>query len=356
VIETAPSTHLNRADSLIPRVGLLQLMLLWLILPLTCGCARTAVVKFWQPASADVSDLDRIMVMDFTGDQGHQVASSLTGQLSNNNRYTVVAPTHSQNRFQLASFLGRNSSPTSLDGVLGTARSQGVDGVVVGDVLEYHCEDKPVRRTPFRAGQDMVAIEESRTESRLRRESVVREGRVTVVFRLVDVDSGEVREEHQVSHEFQQMIDNASQIPSQGEVLEQLTQRCLQDIVSYLVPHEATSEVRLAHCEPLSRYRREVREAIILAQQGKWDEAEQKLQAVHEKDPDNHAVLFNLAVVADHRQDYPLAEDYAMKALRIQYKECYAAGLEQIRAHRTAATKVNDQRDAQSTKIFAELW
>ncbi len=339
-----------------------RMVTLCLFLLISAGCARTAVVKFWQPPEADVSNLDKIMVMDFTGDQGPSVSKSLTGQLGNQNIYSIVEASPSQSLFQLTSFRGEKNSTgdssTTLNAVLASARSQGVDGVVTGEVIEYRCEDKPVRKARFRPGQDPVADEEEKSDFRFRdlNDAVMREARVTVAFRLVDVDSGEVRAEHQVTHDYQQVIDKAEQNPDQKDVLQDLTKLCLQDIVSYLAPHEVTSQVRLAQCDPLTRYRREVRDAVMQAQSGKWDDAERKLKAVIEKDPNNHAALFNLAVVADHRRDYKQAEDLAMQALRIQYKECYAAGLEQIRVHRNAANKVNDQRDAQVTKVFAELW
>jgi len=332
-----------------------------LCLVLQCGgCARTAVVKFWQPAGVDVSDLDRIMVLDFSGDQGKSVSSSLSGELCQSRFFSVVPLDSLQSPFQMASFLSPSAgtkSSTTLESLLGPARAQGIDGVVVGNVIEYRCDDKQVRKTPFRPGQDHVPVEEDgRRSLRDLQESTMREGRVTVQFQLVDVDSGEVRAEHQVSHEFQQLIDKGGQIPSQGEILEQLTQKCLQDIVAYLTPHQVTSQIQMAHGDAFSRGRREIRDGMLLAESGKWDDAQRKWEQVIQKEPDNHAALFNLAVVADHHQDYSLAEDYAMKALRIQYKDLYATGLEQIRAHRTAATRATEQRDFQITRIFADEW
>ncbi len=330
---------------------------LFLLLLLSTGCARTAVVKFWKPAGTDVSDLDRIAVMEFNGNSGDSVASSLAGQLWDNDFFTVVEPSKFQPPVQMASFVGSEESAfPPLDLVLTNARSQGIDGVVIGEVLEYHCEDRQIRRTPFRPGLEPTTVENSEGKRLDPRDAVIREGRVTVSFRLVDAESGEIRAEQKFTHEFQQLVDKGSQIPTQGEVLEQLTQRCLQDIVDCLTPHEATTKVKLAQSDPLSRSRREAREGMQLAHAGKWDQAEAKWQSALEKDPDNHAVLFNLAMVADHRRDYARAEELAMQAMRLQYKDLYAEGLEQIRARKSAANKVNEQRESQLTKFFADGW
>ncbi|WP_139228467.1 tetratricopeptide repeat protein [Planctomicrobium piriforme] len=328
--------------------------LLCLYLLLSCGCIRTAVVKFWEPADVDVSNMDRIVVLGFSGDQGESVASSLSGQLWENDFYTVVNAEELDSQFQVVSF-SEDAEP-ALNEILGPARAEGIDGVLVGDVIEYKCEDKQVRKTPFKPGQDTVPVEGAREKVIEPRDVTLREGTVTVAFRLVDVESGEVRAQNQVTHNFQALVDSGAQIPSQSEVLEQLTQQCLNDIVQMLTPHEVASQMQLAQCDMWTKGRREVKEGMLKAQSGEWDAAEQNWLAAVEKEAGNHAALFNLAVVADHRQEYDRAEKLAMQALRLQYKDCYAAGLESIRQHRQAADKANAQRDAQIAKIFDDEW
>ncbi|WP_437194177.1 tetratricopeptide repeat protein [Planctomicrobium sp. SH527] len=320
---------------------------------------RTAVVKFQNSAGVDVSDLQRVAVMDFSGENGESVATSLSGQLWKKDVFAVVTEDDFDSKFKLAAFeVASSPEAPSFDSLLGSARSQGIDGIVVGEVVEYRCEDKQARKTPLRPGMNNAPTSEFLVDGPLSelRDVTVREACVTVSFRLVDVDSGEVRASREVSHQFEGIIERGTQIPSQSEVLEQLTQKCLTEIVSILAPHEATSEIQLAYPDLLTRGRRETREGVSLVQAGNWDGAERRWLAALEKHPDNHAALFNLAIVADHRRDYDRAEELAMQAMKIQYKDQYAAGLEAIREHRNAASKTAEQRDAQISRIFRDEW
>lgn len=335
------------------------LSMLLVLVCLASGCVRTAVVKFQNSAGVDVSDLQRVAVMDFSGENGEVVASSLSGQLWKTDLFAVVTDDEFDSTLKLAAYEETNSSERpSLDSLLGTARSRGIDGIVVGEVVEYRCEDKQARKTPLRPGVNTAPVSDFLVDGPLSdlRDVTVREARVTVSFRLVDVDSGEVRASREVSHQFEGIIERGTRIPSQSEVLEQLTQQCLTEIVSILAPHEATSEIQLAYPDLLTRGRRETKEGVSLVQAGNWEAAEQRLLAALEKHPGNHAALFNLAIVADHRRDYDRAEELAMQAMKIQYRDQYAAGLEAIREHRNAASKTAEQRDAQVSRIFQDEW
>jgi len=345
---------------------------LTLLIMLQSGCIRTAVVQFWAPAQLDVSSLDRIMVAGFSGDQGDSLADNLSRQLWASDFYTIVPPSESEKELKQVSHVQPSErekiqqSPEQqkvqqspehqrIQALLGNARAEGVDGVVLGNVVEYRCEDKPVRKSPFRLAGESVSQRPAVVAPELR-DNTVRQATVTVEFKLVDVESGEIRADRQVSHHFEAMVERGDQIPTQTEILEQLARQCVDDIVAMLAPHEVDSEIKLAACEMWTRGRREVRSGMLLAQEGEWDQAEEMFRQALDKEPDNHAALFNLAIVADHRQDYEQAENFAMRALRLQHKSCYTAGLETIRAHRSAADKASRQRDAQISQIFGNTW
>lgn len=325
---------------------------------LTSGCIRTAVVKFWEPAAIDVSSLNQLAVLEFQGNEGKSIAATLSSQLWENEFYTIVDPAPLSRELQLASYEEGGIHDVNFHEFLAPARAQGIDGVVMGEVVEYQCQDQQVRRvgmaissggTPNRSGAGGIGGEF--------RENVVREGVVTISFRLIDVETGEIRAAHQVSHRYtgdSEVV--AGKLPSQAEVLDGLTQKCLEEIVEMLAPHEATCRIQLATCDVWTRGRRDVKEGNRHAIEGDWELAEKQWQAAVDKEPRNHAALFNLAVAADHRHDYAAAEEFAMQALRLQHKTCYTSGLDTIRSHRGAAEKSEEQRDARAVTSMEEEW
>lgn len=316
---------------------------------LSPGCVRTAIVKFWEPAAIDTCGMNRIVVMDFTGDQGESVARSLSAELWENKFYAVVDPAELADQVQMAAFTKGNKG--NLSGILGPAHEHGIDGVLLGEVLEYRCDDRHYRKKTFNFTNDVrpgITPLGGQAGGLEIRETYVREGTVTIAFRLVDAATGELRAARQVSKSYTGHIENGTgRLPSKEEILQQLTEDCLTEIVDMLAPHESTSQITLARSDVWSRGHREVKQGLVHAEKGDWEEAEQKWQLALELNPSNHAALFNLAVAADHRQEYALAENFAMQALRLQHKTCYADGLKTIRIHRVANDQIQSQRESQ---------
>lgn len=326
---------------------------------LSCGCGHTAVVQSWQPAEVDVAGINRVAVMDFSGETGSAVALALAGRLWENEFYRVVDRTELMGRIQTAGYEDSQSIPPG--DVLQLAKSAGLDGIILGDVLEFHCEDDVRRSTEFRWRSTSDDEPESRSFGRSvgfqRKEKMVRKGNVTIAFRLVDVKTGEVRASREVTREFRgEKLDDGDELPAPREVLATLTRQCLDDVVEMLAPHETECHIRLATCDFWTKCRGEVRRGVRLAEQGEWEQARQAWLRVVELDPENHAALFNLAVAAAHLQDYCEAEDFAMQSLRIQHKECYTRGLESIRRQRTAFERSREQRDSQLITTADSLW
>jgi tetratricopeptide (TPR) repeat protein len=333
----------------------------WLLLLalFQAGCVKTVLVKSWAPAQIDVAHLNRIVVMEFSGEQGPATSTALAGKLWENEFYTVIDRGELASNLQMVAF-SKGQSANSKD-ALEAARAGHVDGVVVGEVVEYRCEDKRSRDTSFNFANGAGMGPNSRFYGAGAgieiRDTLVREGTVAVAFRLVDVETGDIRAARQVSKHYAGKVDNGvGHLPSQAEVLDNLLQECLDEIVAMLAPHETTTQVELARGEAWIRGRREVRQGVLHAEQGEWDEAEKEWQLALELDPNNHAALFNLAVAADQRQQYEQAEDFAMQALRLQHKDCYAAGLKSIRAHRTAYEKAQRQRESQIVRVEDGAW
>jgi len=315
----------------------------------TSGCAHYGVVSAVAPAHIDTTGMDRIAVMEFKGDHGSAVATTLSGRLWKNEFYTVIDRSDVSGNVLPATY----QQTGDLSQVLIPAKNAGVDGVILGEVVEYRCEDDKAQSTAVNFGSS-----EHENHHGTHRDSgfgfeqhqtLTRQGTVTIAFRLVDSRTGEVRASERISHHFDgQVVDGVGTIPSRGEVLDNLTQLCLDDIVAMLAPHEVECRVQFGSCDVWTKGRRPVQQGIILARRGDWEEAEERWENALEMNAENHAAIFNLALVAAHKRNYEEAETLAMKAIRIQHKSCYAAGLETIRNHRDDFEETEHQRQMQA--------
>ena len=285
--------------------------------------------------------MHRIAVLDFDGDQGTDVASALSEKLKQARFYTVT------NRKQLEPTI-RSAVHEEAEGVwslLKPAREMGLDGVIVGEVVEYRFEDdagKPASWSWFNnRGRRTVASQDGQSDESLRR------GAVTIDYRLIDVETGSVRTSQSVTQRF---APNARASESEEEVLESLTQRCLDEIVAMLAPQQIALPMELARCDVWTPGRWEVRRGIQCAVHGDWAGAEAAWEEALEKSPRNHAALYNLAVIAARDARYAEAESLAMRAVRIEHCACYTKGLETIRASRNAQKESLKQREIQTAQ------
>ena len=322
-----------------------------------CGCQHTATVTAWTPADIDVSGLSRLAVLDFQGEQGAAVASSIGSQLWKNDFYTVVDRSELQPVMQ-ASFNGHGAQ---VDEILAPARAAGLDAVILGEVVEYRCEDETFQSTDLELG-----MSESKGRGMHRegtglglsiQETLLRQGTVSMSFRLVDVHTGEIRAAKQVSHHFEGRIVNGDgHLPPRGEVLQTLSNQCVDEIVTMLAPHECECVCELATSEWHMKARREVSQGVKLAQKGQWAEAEKHWQMALQINPKNDAAMYNLALSAVNRQEFVEAEGFAMQALRLRHRDKYVKGLEKIRDHRAAYEKTEQQRDARIVPASATVF
>ncbi len=321
------------------------------------GCAHTAAVTCLEPAEIDVAGMNRIAVADFSGEQGEAIAAVLSNRLWENQFYTVVDRSELTSEIQTASY----SEGESLQGVLAAAKSSNVDGVIVGNIVEYRCDDLVLGATDVdifnqTGSQGNSAQAESAIEIDFN-QVVKREGSVTIAFRLVDVETGEIRAAKQVSKHFQkEQINGEGELPTQGEVLQALTVQCLDEVVRMLAPHEMVCEMKFASCDFWTKGAGHVKKGRKLAEKGDWDGAEHHWGQALKQNPDNHAAMFNLSIAAARKQEYDVAEQYVLDALKLEHKTCYTTGLEKIRERRSAWTRATDQRDARVVSASESLW
>lgn len=317
------------------------------------GCAHTAPVANQPATEPDFSGLQRVAVMEFSGHRGEAVATALANRLRHRPFYTMVDPVELTPDVQPATF--QSTHDHSGRDLPVPAKSAGVDGIVLGQVLEYRCEDLPVpeRKFPVRPPSSFRRWFNRRGDATDERR--MRQATVSLEVSLIDAGTGQVRVNRRISREFEEEVpfDDA---PSSEELLERLAEECLDEAARMLAPNEDHEYRQLSRCDLWTRGRNDVRQGIRLARQGDWLRAERKWRQAVETNPENHAALFNLAVSAARSGDHCVAEDFAMRALRIQHREQYALGLEQIRRQRVACDALQQERASQSLTTADALW
>jgi hypothetical protein len=324
------------------RTGLLGFAALWGC-GLLSGCCQFATVRCWQPASADVSGLQKLAVVDFSGDHGPEVAAAVNAQLHGRQCYELV----DQRELTGIQHAACSACPTET-ALVAQAREQGVDAVILGEVVSYRCNDelpgidepKQQERRPFRGEADL--------QDELRRDA-----EVSIAFKLVDARTGTVRAVQTATHTFHGARTDESQLPARGEVLRELTEQCVRDFVEQLAPHQTDCAMKLARGGWYGRAAGDVRTGNRLAMQGDWDGARDHWHAAIEHCSDCDAALYNLAIDAAHRQQYERAEELAMQAIRLRHTDNYAQGLERIRQYRSGYDAAEQQRDGRILQASA---
>src|SRR5690606_23708913 len=82
---------------------------------------------------------------------------------------------------------------------LDSARGQGVDGLIVGDVIEYRCDDQVLSSTDVHVSTGRTehvrqGVHSSGTDLGVSHtQTIHREATVSIAFRLVEVETGKVR-------------------------------------------------------------------------------------------------------------------------------------------------------------------
>ena len=308
------------------------------------GCAQTAVVKCWEPAEIDVAGIHSVVVTNFSGDNGPEMAAALAHGLARNDFYAVVAQSELGGEIQNIGF----DSDAELDLTFRAAAAADVDGLIFGEVIDYQCDDELVESADLRMISESANSSFNRTPIAMTSKPFIeRRATVTVAVQLVDVQTGEVRATRQLSRSESRDFSAESAIATEkSEMLDELSNLCLQEFVGMLAPHEMACEMKLVSCDFFAAGHGKVKCGLRMASRGDWKGAEEQWQSAIEENPENHAAMFDLSIAAARRQDYDLAETYILEALKHEHSRCYTQGLEQIRQRRTAWDRAAEQRDS----------
>lgn len=312
---------------------------------LLAGCSQKTAIQFTKPAEIDVGGIKRIAIMDFRGPEnsGSNAASVFASKLFGTGFYTIVE------RAELQKILEEHA--LSLSGVVDPETAVqagnllGVQGVVVGDVLAYRCEDRRGREKEKRQvwtgeyekdKEGNYVYEKNIFGKKVRKkvyrdewvdvEVLTREANVSLSFRLIDVQSGQIIATREASHSYNKKVKTEQEsLPPKDNILTDLGVRCINDFVRVLAPHPETVMAEFAGGGG------EVDKGIEFARNGLWDKAQDIWQGVIEKDAQHHAAWYNLGLALEARGLYNDARDAYDRAVNLKPKSLYIKALKRIR-------------------------
>ena len=339
--------------NLLLRLGVVVLgLVLWM------GCASNkATLKVMAPAEVNVQDIRRIAVVDFRGPQnsGQAVASKLIARLWESNFYTLVERSELQ-RILEEHAIGM-SGVVDVNTAVEAGKLLGVDAILLGEVIQYQVEDskdhRKVKRKVWtgeyeRDAKGNIIYEKTLFGGKVKKkkykevlvteEILTRSGTVTVGFRMVDVRTAEIRATRQVSHTFQRtVVVGKEQLPARGEILNQLLDKCVNEIVNMLVPHEVQVTVQFEKgSDALNR-------GIELAKSGLWDKAVAVWEAAVKKNPADPRAWYNLGIGYEALLQLDKAEKAFDRAVSLKTKKLYIQALKRVRERKREMQKLQRQ-------------
>ena len=320
------------------------------------GCSKTAWIEVTKPAEYNVSDLKRLAVVDFTGpgSSGEIAAGKFTNQLWSTNYFSLLE------RKELQKVLEEHA--LQMSGVINDStivefgKILGVDGLIVGSVTAYKAEDRKGKekvKEQVWTGEyekdkkgnyiyEKTAFGKEKKkkykEVLVDKEFINREATVSLSFRLVSIQTAEIRasgsKTESYSRKFYPQSDN---IPAPEAILSDLTDRVIQKFIPTISPYK----VRVS--KTFEKGNDEVNTGIELAQNNLWDKARTIWEKEVQKDNRNAPAFYNLGIAYEVSGDLVRAEQAYESALQIKARDLYMKALAQVRQRKEEQEKLRQQ-------------
>lgn len=331
-------------------------ILIFVFILFFANCAQKTAIKVTKPAEIDAGSIQRLAVIDFRGPgySGANVASVFTSKLFETGFYTMIE------RAELKRILDEHalslSGVVDMETAIQAGNILGVQGVIVGDVIGYRCDDRRGREKvkekvwtgDYEKDANGNVIYEKTLFGKVKKkkyreefvdvEVIDREANVTLSFRLINVETGQIVASREASHSYTKRVRSGeTSLPPANEILGNLGLRCVDEFVQMLAPHQVTVQTQFA------KGSKEVNNGIEFAQNGLWDKAQAVWEEVLQKDPQNDAAWYNLGLAAEAQGYYLEAQDAYDQAVALKPKKLYMESLKRIREHIEDYRKLQEQ-------------
>jgi tetratricopeptide (TPR) repeat protein len=323
---------------------------------LAAGCTKSTWIEITRPAEYNVSDLKRLAVVDFSGpgNSGEMAAAKFTNELWSTNYFSLLE------RKELQKILEEHA--LQMSGVVNDStivefgKILGVDGLIVGSVTTYQVEDKRGKEkvkeqvwtgqyekdkngnyvyehTPIGKQKKKIYKEEL-----VDKEFINRQASVGLSFRLVSVETAEIRASGSQTESFsQKYYPGQGNIPAREAVLNDLTDRVIKKFIPTISPYK----IRVSRT--FEKGNDEVNNGIDLARNNLWDKAAEIWENETRRDSRNDAAFYNLGIAYEVGGDLDRAEQAYETALKIKSKDLYMKALSQIRQRKLEQEKLRQQ-------------
>ncbi|MCJ7813265.1 DUF6340 family protein [bacterium] len=331
---------------------------------LSCAIQSTISVRIQKPASIDLPNIKKIAVVDFQGRErsGSQIATLIQSLLMATDHFDIME------RDQLRRILEEQN--LGMSGVIdantaaNVGQLLGVDALIFGEVSTYEVEPdqeitEKVKEKKHTGKYEWVEEKDDKTGKtiRVRKEIIedvwvdrsywVRRGTVTINFRVVDVETGELLAAHSNSRSYDSqnekktfieiITDQQESLKPQGEILNDLSQSICQQFVQMIAPYY-TIEKRVV--EP---GRGAIDEGKKYAENGLWPEAIEAWERAVVEMPDEPAAFYNLGLGYEIQGMLDKAEQSYQYAVRLNQKKLYMEAIARIRQLREEQKKLIEQ-------------
>jgi tetratricopeptide (TPR) repeat protein len=284
---------------------------------------------------------------------GAGVLSLLTGQLLGG----VGSVRRPQDRRSDTEFEASTNALTLKDVILKEAKEQGADAILIGEVLNYKCEDMDPRFhllpregtgiVGATVGLMMVPLEMAinvgewglnkvgRIWGRVP-PAIERTGQVQVACRVIDLRTNSVR---MSSEPYQVEIARAEKdalLPPEELVLGHALDKCARELASGMSGAPEMMRMEMVTTPQL-------RVGVDHARQGRLQQARIEFERALYDDPSDHGACYNIGVLEEARGDFELAARYYAAALATQPNEKYVAAVDRVRSRQDHARDLQAQ-------------
>jgi hypothetical protein len=284
---------------------------------------------------------------------GGGILSMLTGQLLGG----VGTTRKPQDKKPETEFETSGAALTLKDVILKEAKEQGADAILIGEVLNYECQDIdprfhliPPEGTGIigaAVGLMMVPLEMTINvgEWSLNKvgrlwgrtpPAVERTAQVQVACRVIDLRTNSVRLSSEPFQVETARADKDALLPPEGVVLTQAMDKCARELVAGISGAPEMMRMELVTTSDL-------RAGVDHARQGRMQQAHMEFERVLYDSPGDHGACYNLGVLEEARGDFELAARYYDAAFATFPNEKYQAALGRVHTRQEQGRELQAQ-------------
>lgn len=324
----------------------LLLGLVWM----SCGTTGSVNINVQKAAAVNMPGVKTIAIVDFKGPEGSgsQIATMVQSMLMQTGHFSIME------REKINTLLSEQN--LGMTGIVDPSTAAeigamlGVDAMIFGEVTTYKVEpdkkvSKKVKEKQFTGKYKTVEKKTKKGKKKTVKEKIyedvwvtksywVRQGDVTVNFRVVNVKTGELLAAHSDSEsydsqegksEYSLLNSKQANLAPPGKILSDLSEAVCRRFVYMIAPHTVT-ERRI-----IESGREGIAKGKKMAEAGLWPEAMEAWRKSAKKFSKEPASFYNLGLAYEVQGDLDQAEELYKKALSLKSKDLYMKALARIR-------------------------